>query len=565
MKKYFWSLVFLTLMSAWVVFDAGVSAQSKTTAADAPAVSTTVVISQFQAGGGAATDEFVELHNIGTGPVDLNGYRVVYRSATGVTDVGPFASWSTTTILQPGQYYLIASLAYDGAVTPDITWNTSIGSMGGAGGGLAIRPSAAGTPIDSLGWGTATNVFVETAVTGAPGDNNSQSRKLNGCQDTDNNSADFVNSVPSAPRNTSTTTTCATDPTQLYASITATPSTVAPGGTTLLAVTVVPAITPPSTFIAVSGNLADIGGASSQPFFDNGTNGDVTPGDNVFSYLATVSVGTSGGLHFVAAAAVDLQGRAVPLVQNITVNAPFGDEDPLTFGNPSNATGDTANENNYLMTKPQYSLSYNRSKATPNWVAWRLDSTWIGTAPRQDDYRPDPALPAAWYHVTDNDYSGSGYDRGHMCPSGDRTRSIPDNSATFLMTNFVPQLGENNQGPWNDFENYCRTLAGQGNEIYIITGPQGNIGTIASGQIVVPKFTWKVVIVLPNGTNDVARVSRATRAFGIIVPNQLPLNGNAWRNYRVTVDAVEYLSGHNFFSEIPKNTQEIIERKRDKL
>jgi endonuclease G len=196
-------------------------------------------------------------------------------------------------------------------------------------------------------------------------------------------------------------------------------------------------------------------------------------------------------------------------------------------------------------------------------VAWRLDQSWLGGADRQNDYRPDTTLPAGWYQVTDQDYSSSGYDRGHMCPSGDRTRSIPDNSATFLMTNFIPQLGANNQGPWNDFEIYSRSLANSGNEIYIITGPKGNIGTIAGGKIVVPQYTWKVVLVLPNGSDDLHRINKGTRAFGIIVPNQPPITTTQWRAFRVTVDAVEYLTGYDFFSNIPKNTQEMIERRRD--
>ncbi|MCV4784831.1 DNA/RNA non-specific endonuclease, partial [Escherichia coli] len=83
----------------------------------------------------------------------------------------------------------------------------------------------------------------------------------------------------------------------------------------------------------------------------------------------------------------------------------------------------------------------------------------------------DTSLPNGWYQVTSQDYSGSGYDRGHMCPSGDRTNSVENNSATFLMTNMVPQLAANNQGPWEDFESYCRTLASQGNELYIFSGP----------------------------------------------------------------------------------------------
>jgi endonuclease G len=133
------------------------------------------------------------------------------------------------------------------------------------------------------------------------------------------------------------------------------------------------------------------------------------------------------------------------------------------------------------------------------------------------------------------------------------------------MTNIIPQLAANNQGPWNDFENYLRSLAQGGQEIYIVSGVAGNIGTIAQGKIVVPAVTWKVVLVLPNGSDDLRRIGKETRAFGIIVPNQAPLSINApWRNFRVTVNEVEYLTGYDFFSEIPKNRQELIERKRDK-
>jgi endonuclease G, mitochondrial len=218
-----------------------------------------------------------------------------------------------------------------------------------------------------------------------------------------------------------------------------------------------------------------------------------------------------------------------------------------------------------LMIKPQYSLSYNRDKRTPNWTAWRLDSTWIGTAPRQDDFRPDPTLPAGWYQVTDTDYSGSGYDRGHMRPSGDTTRSIPDNSSTFLMTNMVPQLAANNQGPWEDFETYCRTVVAGGNEIYIMSGVSGSLGLTASG-ITIPQYTWKVAVVLPNGNNDLQRVNKGTRVIGIWVPNFTGTGLNiadVWRKYRVSVDSIESRTGLNFLSEVPMNTQSLLERRRD--
>ena len=563
MKKYLLGLFVLSLAVA------GVFVSYKTTAESVTVMpSPNIVISQLQPGTTAVpNDEFIELHNIGAAPVDLNGYTLVYRSSSGSNDVGPMAAWNQSTIVLPGQYYLVASTSYTGTATPDLTYNptTCSCSLSATAGGMAIRQGAvnSGAVIDAIGWGAASNIFFENTRTAAPGSGNSQARLNQGCQDTDNNANDFAVQVSSG-RNMATPLFACSGGTTLFAALTANPATVIPGGSTLLTVTVIPATTPPSTGITVVGNLTAIGGSATQTFYDDGTNGDETSGDNIYSVFASIPVDATGGVKVVTALASDAEARTVSLTQNITVSAPLPDEDPLIFGNPSNATGSIANETNYLMQKPQYSLSYHRTNGRPNWVAWRLDSSWIGGASRQDDYRADPALPAGWYQVQDNDYSGSGYDRGHMCPSGDRTRSIADNSATFLMTNFVPQLGANNQGPWNDFENYCRTLASQGNEIYIITGPSGNIGTIAAGHVVIPAVTWKVVLVLPNGSNDLSRVSRATRAFGIIVSNQPPITSTAWRNYRVTVDQVENLTGYNFFSNIPKITQELIERKRDK-
>jgi len=569
MKKYYVGLVSIVLLTVWCVFSFKTTAQNETKQPETTnLVSTTLVISQFQAGGGTANDEFIELHNISAGSIDLNGYRVVYRAATGVNDIA-FVNWTTSTIVPPGGYYLIASTAYDGGVTPNITYDPAVCfcSMGAGGGGLAIRNGAVntGTIIDSVGWGTATNIFVETAVTTAPANNDGKARLANGCQDTDNNSNDFSTLTPAAARNGSTAPfACSGSGATLFASMAANPTTVIPGNATLLTVTVIPATTPPSTGITVVGNLSNIGGSATQNFFDDGTNGDATGGDNIFSFSATIPAAQVGGIQSVTAVASDAQARTANTNVNINVNAPLPNEDPLLLGNPSNATGNIANENNYLMIKPQYSLSYSRANATPNWVAWRLDTSWLGSTPRQDDYRPDPDLPAGWYRVTDNDYSGSGYTRGHMTPSGDRTRSVADNSATFLMTNFVPQIAENNSGAWEEFESYCRTLAQQGNEIYIVSGGQGNNGTIASGRIVAPRYTWKVVLIIPNGADDLSRINKQTRTIGIIMPNFLPLNTNApWRQFRVTVDAVENFTGYNFFSNIPKNTQEIIERRRD--
>src|SRR4029453_13965101 len=114
-----------------------------------------------------------------------------------------------------------------------------------------------------------------------------------------------------------------------------------------------------------------------------------------------------------------------------------------------------------------------------------LDAGWLGDAPRQNDFRPDSTLPLGWYQVQAKDYAGSGFDRGHMSPSGDRTVTISANSATFLMTNMIPQLPASNQGPWARLEGYCRSLVSLGNELYIVSGGQGLQSYIANGRVAV--------------------------------------------------------------------------------
>lgn len=245
--------------------------------------------------------------------------------------------------------------------------------------------------------------------------------------------------------------------------------------------------------------------------------------------------------------------------------------DHLALGNPSNATSNVVNSDNYLMVKDQYVLSYNNSKHTANWVSWHLSTAWLGPVDRQDNFRADVTLPSSWVAVNESSYSGSGFDRGHICPSADRTTSISDNSATFLMTNMMPQAPENNQKPWADFENYCRSLASKGYELYIIAGPADVGGTgrygykekIGNEGVVVPKYTWKVVVALLNGENDVARVDAKTRTIAIWIPNDQAASSKSWYNYRVSIDDVESNTDLDFFSNLPDEVEKVIEAKVD--
>ncbi|MFN6486114.1 MULTISPECIES: DNA/RNA non-specific endonuclease [unclassified Nostoc] len=242
----------------------------------------------------------------------------------------------------------------------------------------------------------------------------------------------------------------------------------------------------------------------------------------------------------------------------------------LRMGNPSNAG---SSYSNLLLSKSQYAVSYNCYRGTPNWVSWQLNTSWLGSAPRQDDFRADTTLPSSCYRVSSSDYTGSGFDRGHMTASADRTNTITNNSATFLMTNIIPQSPDNNQGPWAALENYSRDLVNQGKELYIISGSYGTGGTgsngtkntIANGNVTVPTRTWKVIVVLNSSNSDASSVTTNTRVIAVNMPNSQGIRNNNWTNYRVSVDSIETNTGYNLLSNVSSSVQSVIESRVDNL
>lgn len=249
----------------------------------------------------------------------------------------------------------------------------------------------------------------------------------------------------------------------------------------------------------------------------------------------------------------------------LLLGPPTAIETHLLLGNPSNATADPGNADNYLMEKPQYVLSYNRSLGTANWVSWQLNSSWLGSTDRQDDFRPDESLPEGFYAVRATDYRGSGYDRGHLVPSGDRTASSADNSSTFVMTNMIPQSAANNREVWNELEQYSRQLVQEGKELYMIAGPEGRIKAIANGRVTVPRYTWKIILVLDRPGSGLGGITENTRAIAVRMPNTQRVANTAWQDYRVSIDVLETATGYDFLSNLPLGIQEAIESRVDNL
>lgn len=244
-------------------------------------------------------------------------------------------------------------------------------------------------------------------------------------------------------------------------------------------------------------------------------------------------------------------------------NTKVGANSNLTLGNPSNAKPDTSSPANFLSERKQFAMSYNRDKGIPNWVSWHLDKNDLGDVERSQ-FKADPELPAGWYKVTPQDYTNSGYDRGHMCPSADRDKTEKDNEAVFVMTNIIPQAGGNNQGPWANLEKYSRRLVEDGNELYIICGGSGEKEKIAKGKVSVPKKTWKVIVVLKNGSDDLKRINENTRVIAISMPNEEDVRTQDWQEFRTTVAAIEKDTGYKLLSNLPANVQKALKSKVDK-
>jgi endonuclease G len=227
----------------------------------------------------------------------------------------------------------------------------------------------------------------------------------------------------------------------------------------------------------------------------------------------------------------------------------------LTLGNPSGATADGNQPNNHLLSKHPYALVYNTSRGSATWVSWHTNSDWLGNAERCACFQPDTTLPTGFFQAQTWDYSGTGFDRGHLCPSADRDVNDADNEATFLLSNIGPQALQLNQGIWVELEDYARSLVYQGYEVYTIPGGRGSGGTgsfggttttLAGGATTVPSHYWKVLLILPNDDAD-------------DIPNTQAASALPWGEYRTSMDAIEASTGLTLFSRIPATAQNDLE------
>lgn len=232
----------------------------------------------------------------------------------------------------------------------------------------------------------------------------------------------------------------------------------------------------------------------------------------------------------------------------------------LSLGVPTDADP----SDDLRLIKPQYALSYNPGRNGANWVSWNLNATHFGPAKRhQGKFLVDEQLPPGTYRVRHEDYTDSGFDRGHMVRSEERTATPDDNRSTFLLTNILPQTHELNAGPWLRLESYCQELTRNGKELFVVAGPlyAANPPRIGRG-VAVPESFFKVVVVLERG-QSAAHVGPTTRVIAVRMPNITGVSADDWRRYRTRVDELERASGYDLLTDVAESTQALVEARLD--
>jgi endonuclease G len=142
-----------------------------------------------------------------------------------------------------------------------------------------------------------------------------------------------------------------------------------------------------------------------------------------------------------------------------------------------------------------YSFVYNETYEQAAWVAYELtEKETVKQYDRTDKFIPDPAVSTG--SATDADYSGSGYDRGHLAPAADMGWSSTTMAESFYFSNMSPQVPGFNRGIWKRLEEQVRSWAIEYDTVYVVTGPvlKGNMGSIGPNKVAVPNYYYKVIL-----------------------------------------------------------------------
>ena len=234
----------------------------------------------------------------------------------------------------------------------------------------------------------------------------------------------------------------------------------------------------------------------------------------------------------------------------------------ITFGQPKTKTYDEkhtvsskleipkTSPNDIIITHIAYSLLYNEKYEQATWVAYELTKEKTKKLfNRTNKFMPDPKVSTGT--ANDNDYSGSGYDKGHLAPAADMGWSSTSMEESFYYSNMSPQIPGFNRGIWKKLEELVRSWAVENDAVYIVTGPVLSTGlqTIGANKVAVPSYFYKVIL-------DYTEPS--IKGIGFIIPNKA--SSEQLQHFAVSIDSVEKFTGINFFPSLPDEQEKTIEK-----
>ena len=227
----------------------------------------------------------------------------------------------------------------------------------------------------------------------------------------------------------------------------------------------------------------------------------------------------------------------------LCLNAQAPESRHLAYGIPGKA--DT------IVERTGYALGYIEQHEQAAWVIYVISKNQILTknAERSNySFRRDPAIPTG--SASTSDYTRSGFDRGHLAPAADMAYSEQTMRDSFYMSNISPQRPGFNRGIWKDLESWTRQIVIKEQNTVIVTGPvfsPGKAETIGRSAVTVPTHFYKIIYDL----------TPPQKMIGFILPNEQ--SNKPLREFAVSVDKIEKLTGLNFFSEVPLPKQNKLE------
>jgi len=196
-----------------------------------------------------------------------------------------------------------------------------------------------------------------------------------------------------------------------------------------------------------------------------------------------------------------------------------------------------------------YSLSYSEKHEQAEWVAYELKKTHLSSTNHKRPYfeidKTVKSGAASW-----RNYKNSGYDRGHLCPAGDRRYTKEAHDETFLTSNISPQEHQFNAGIWNTLEQKVRYWSRKYNGVFVVTGGvlNGNMKSIGTEHVSVPNQFYKVLIDNNSGN---------TKMIAFLMPHEN--SKKPLYKFVVSVDEIEALTGIDFFPELQDSIENTLE------